>query len=217
VLAAAPDARAEARCTSTLALPPTTGRRTTKREHLDPAQLRRRVESRVISYQVELAELARAARRVDVMTTSPSDSTVSGAMQARVPLRLELRRVGLPGHVDGAWWPQTRALRVEAADLVDHFPPEVGRVNRLLFSRPDWDDGVVDGRGVRRIQAARGPVKVGSFPRDDTHQMILSMASGRQLRLLVIPSNAEGSEARRLLEASSDETPSGRSTALDHT
>jgi hypothetical protein len=93
----------------------------------------------------------------------------------------------------------------------------VGRINRLLFSRPDWDDGVVDGRGLRRIHAARGPVKVGSFPGDDTHQMVLTMASGRQLRLLVIPSNAEDSEAHRLLKASSEEAPSGGSTARDET
>jgi hypothetical protein len=128
-----------------------------------------------------------------------------------------MRPAGVAGQVDGGWWPQSRDLRVEAADLVDHFPLEVGRINRLLFSRPDWDDGVVDGRGLRRIHAARGPVKVGSFPGDDTHQMVLTMASGRQLRLLVIPSNAEDSEAHRLLKASSEEAPSGGSTARDET
>jgi hypothetical protein len=126
------------------------------------------------------------------MTTSPNASTAPDAVPARVPLRLELSPPGSPGDVDGEWWPQSRQLHVEAADLVDHFPPEVGRINRLLFSRPDWDDGMVDGRGLRRIQAARGPVKVGSFPRDDTRRMILSMASGRQLRLLVVPSDAAG-------------------------
>jgi Family of unknown function (DUF5994) len=119
--------------------------------------------------------------------------------------------------VDGGWWPQSRDLRVEAADLVDHFPPEVGRINRLLFSRPDWDDGVAEGRGLRRIQAARGPVKVGSFPRDDTHQMVLSMASGQQLHLLVVPPATDDSEAGSLLESSSEKAPSGRWSALDRT
>jgi hypothetical protein len=128
-----------------------------------------------------------------------------------------MRPGAVPGHVDGGWWPQSRDLRVEAADLVDHFPPEVGRINRLLFSRPDWDDGVAEGRGLRRIQAARGPVKVGSFPRDDTHQMVLSMASGQQLHLLVVPPATDDSEAGSLLEASSEEAPSGRWSALDRT
>ena len=150
------------------------------------------------------------------MTTSPRSGTSSSATP-RVALRLELRPLPVPGYVDGAWWPQSRDLQTEAADLVDHFPVEVGRVNRLLFSRPDWDDGVIGGRGLRRIQAARGPVKTGSFPSDDTHQMVLSMASGRMLRLLVIASNTGASEARRLLQESSAEAPSGRSTTTDRT
>jgi hypothetical protein len=119
--------------------------------------------------------------------------------------------------VDGGWWPQSRDLQVEAADLVDHFPVEAGRINRLLFSRPDWDDGVIEGRGLRRIQAARGPVKVGSFPSDDTHQMVLTMASGRLLRLLVVSSDTGAAEANRLLQESSAEAASGRSTAIDRT
>ncbi len=146
------------------------------------------------------------------MTTSPRSPADSTAIATRFPLRLEMRPAGVSGQVDGGWWPQSRDLRVEAADLVDHFPLDVGRINRLLFSRPDWDDGVVDGRGLRRIHAARGPVKVGSFPGDDTHQMVLTMASGRQLRLLVIPSSADDSEAHRLLKASSTQTPSGRAS-----
>lgn len=151
------------------------------------------------------------------MATSPIVSTASDAVPARVPLRLELRPTGVPGLVDGGWWPQSRELGIEAADLVDHFPPAVGRINRLLFSRPDWDDGVAEGRGLRRVQAARGPVKVGSFPGDDTHQMVLTMASGRQLRLLVVPPNAHDSEAQRLLNASSWEAPTEPSAALDRT
>ncbi len=138
-------------------------------------------------------------------------------MLERVPLRLELRPLGIPGHVDGGWWPQSRDLQIEAADLVDHFPSDVGRINRLLFSRPDWDDGVIEGRGLRRIQAARGPVKVGSFPNDDTHQVVLTMASGRLLRLLVVSSDTRESEANRLLQKSAAEAPSGRSTATDRT
>jgi len=92
-----------------------------------------------------------------------------------------------------------------------------GRINRLLFSRPDWDDGVVDGRGLRRIHAARGPVKVGSFPSDDTHQMVLTMASGARMRLLVVPWDTSDDEARRVLRASSTEAPDGRATATDRT
>jgi hypothetical protein len=52
------------------------------------------------------------------------------------------------GHLGGVWWPQSRDIQVEAADLVDHFSDQVGRIDRLLFSRPDW--------GQRRFRRPRG-------------------------------------------------------------
>ncbi len=133
------------------------------------------------------------------MTTSPTIH--STAPTVREPLRLRLGHPTGANHVDGAWWPQSRDLQAEAADLVDNFPPEVGRINRLLFSRPDWDSPTVDGRGVARIRARRGWVKVGSFPSDDTHLMVLSMASGQRLRLVVVPSDTAPGEGERRVRA----------------
>jgi hypothetical protein len=106
--------------------------------------------------------------------------------------------------VDGVWWPQSRNLQTEAADLVDNLPVAAGRINRLLFSRPDWDDAVVGGRGARKVQTGRGPVKMGSFPSDDTQLMILTMASGQRLRLDVVPSDTEPVEARARIDAIDD-------------
>jgi hypothetical protein len=120
-------------------------------------------------------------------------------MTDAVGLRLRLSDSPVPGRADGAWWPRSRDLQQEAADLVDHFPTESGRVNRLLFSRPDWDDSTQAGHGVRKIEAARGPVKVGSFPSDDTHLMILTLASGQRLKLVVIPSDTPAAEGVRRL------------------
>lgn len=99
----------------------------------------------------------------------------------RHPLRLQLAE--LPGRaaLDGGWWPQSRDIDVELADLVDRFPAVIGRVDRALYSRPDWDTQ------PRSIRVARGRLKTGSFPRDDTHLMILSMSTQTQLRLLVVP------------------------------
>jgi uncharacterized protein DUF5994 len=114
------------------------------------------------------------------------------------------------GHIGGVWWPQSRDLQVEAADLVDHFPEQVGHIDRLLFSRPDWDNPVINGRGVRRIQARRGPVRVGSFPSDDTHLMILLLASGRRVSLKVIASTTDPVNAHRqfrALDAGDDSGP----------
>lgn len=135
------------------------------------------------------------------MTTSPTTPLSPPSPSGRVPLRLRLRDTASADLVGGAWWPQSRDLQVEAADLVDHLPVSAGYVDRLLFSRPDWDNPVVDGRGVRRIRASRGVVKVGSFPSDDTQLMVLALAGGRRLRLRVIPSDTDPAEADRLLQA----------------
>ncbi|QWF20919.1 hypothetical protein KM427_18425 [Nocardioides sp. LMS-CY] len=151
------------------------------------------------------------------MTTSPRIPTA--VAPTRSPLRLHLE-ASADGRTDGTWWPQSRDLQSEAADLVDRFPVEAGYINRLLFSRPDWDDSSAEGRGVRRIQARRGPVKVGSFPRDDTHLMVLSMSTGERLRIEVIPSATEAAEGARLMRGGRPvSTPTGAdritSTSMD--
>jgi hypothetical protein len=112
----------------------------------------------------------------------------------------------------GGHSPET--LQTEAADLVDHFPGLVGRVSRLLFSVPDWD-AASDAPSIRRIQAARGAVKVGSFPSDDTHVMIVTMSSGQRLRLLVVPADTEpGLAARAMQQAADDRNSEGAGTLL---
>jgi hypothetical protein len=84
--------------------------------------------------------------------------------------------------LDGGWWPQSRDLAVELADLTDHFPPELGRIQRAVFSPPDWDPA------PRRIPVGRGGfLEVGSFPADDTHVVILRTSDRLTLRVLVVP------------------------------
>jgi hypothetical protein len=84
--------------------------------------------------------------------------------------------------LDGGWWPQSRDLAVELADLTDHFPPELGRIQRAVFSPPDWDPA------PRRIPVGRGRfLKVGFLPGDDTHVIILSTSDRLTLRVLVVP------------------------------
>ncbi len=122
------------------------------------------------------------------MTTLDKSSRPS-----RQPLRL---RMGEPGKqpLDGGWWPQSRDLTTELGDLVDHFPAELGRVVRVLFSPPDWDDS------PKRVPTARGYVKVGFDPHDDTHVVVLGTSDRQELCILVIPpdmSKAQGNEALR--------------------
>lgn len=134
------------------------------------------------------------------MSTS-SNPIPSTTPRPTEPLRLVLADEASTGRIDGSWWPRSRDLQREARDLVDHFPRDHGLISRLLFSRPDWDNSSKDGRGIRSIRAARGVVKTGSFPSDDTHMMILIMSAGPRLKLLVIASDTPEAEAEERLNA----------------
>jgi len=121
-----------------------------------------------------------------------STSNSSTPLPARQPLRL--RMVEEPGSqpLDGGWWPQSRDLTVELGDLVDNFPAKLGRIVRVLFSPPDWDDA------PKRVPTARGYVKVGFDPHDDTHVVVLTTSDRQELCVLVVPpemSRTKGDEA----------------------
>lgn len=129
---------------------------------------------------------------------------------SRGPLRLRMAARGDGNQVDGGWWPQSRDLAVELADLVDHFPVRLGRIVRALVSPPDWDPA------PRRIPVAGGYVKVGSFPRDDTHLIHLRTSDRTMLRVLVVPpdfTDDQGAEA--LLAAASIEVAHSAGALLD--
>lgn len=123
---------------------------------------------------------------------------------------LRIRMTERPGrdHLDGGWWPQSRDLAVELADLVDHIPAQFGRVVRAVVSPPDWEPA------PRRIPVAGGGhVKVRSSWRDDTHLIHLKTSDRTVLRVLVVPpgfSDDQGDEA--LLAAG---TPGNAHTGAD--
>lgn len=117
-------------------------------------------------------------------TSNGPDIAAQHIASQRVGLRLRLGEHPGRDWLDGGWWPQSRDLAVELADLVEHFPPGYGRVVRALYSPPDWEPT------SRRVPVGAGYVKAGCFPRDDTHLMDLTMLHGsmrRTLRLLVVP------------------------------
>lgn len=131
---------------------------------------------------------------------TPTPETTS-----RAPLRLRLRDAPGLARLDGGWWPQSRDLAVELADLVDHFPAERSRVVRALYSPPDWD------APPRRVPVARGYVKVGFFPRDDTHQIHLRLWDTTTVHLLVVPSGTSQTRGTAAMRAAS--VASGTETA----
>lgn len=129
------------------------------------------------------------------MTTSQTPRTI----RAAEPLRLGLADTFGQGPLDGGWWPRSRDLSVEVADLVDQFPEVRGRIDRLVYSRPDWSTL------EHRVAVARGSVKLGSFPRDDTHTMVLVLATRRTLRLMVVPADTEPGLAAAMLRTAAAE------------
>jgi len=121
--------------------------------------------------------------------TAPNN--VAGS-DGRVPLRLQMTQKPHSHPLDGGWWPQSRYLEVELADLVDHFPTGHGRITRATPSPLDWDDA------PRRVPTASSYIQVGMAPKDDTHVLMLRTSERNELCLLVIPpemSEAQGQEA----------------------
>lgn len=125
------------------------------------------------------------------MTTSSNpDATAS-----RGALRLRLADPAAGRPLDGGWWPHSRQLLVELADLVDNFPPERGRIVRATFSPPDWDDA------PNRVPISRGYVQVGSAPKDDTHVIVLRTSERQELVLLVVPPDMSEAQGEAALQA----------------
>jgi hypothetical protein len=133
--------------------------------------------------------------------------TTSKATTAPHDLRLDLAAAPGAGVLDGAWWPRSRNLETELADLVDHFPHDAGYITRALFSRPDWLTQ------PRKVKVARGYLKTGSFPRDDTHVLVLRLSTGEQLKVLVVPPETPAIPARDLMSAAV--APTNRRTGPD--
>lgn len=125
------------------------------------------------------------------MATAPSRP--DDVLPPRGPLRLRLQE--RDDRTDGAWWPRSRDLEVEVADLVDHFPDRDVGISRVLVARADWANAVHEHRPLRRIRAARGVVNIGFVARDGSHRVVLMLASGRRLRLRVVPSTTDPAAA----------------------
>jgi hypothetical protein len=105
------------------------------------------------------------------------------------------------GPLDGAWWPRSRDLASELADLVDILPESAGPVVHTTVSPPDWD-GL-----TRDIQREHGRLRVDSFPRDDTHVVLLGTRT-TMLIVMVIPPETPPPQAHAALRwgASSENT-----------
>jgi hypothetical protein len=127
--------------------------------------------------------------------------------EPRGELRLNLVAQPDGQTLDGGWWPYSRDLILEMADLARNFPKERGRIVRAAYSPRDWDTA------PRRVTAGAEIVKLGPAPGEETHEITLETASHEVLTLLVIPpsfTSYQGAEA--LLAAA---TPGNRHHGAD--
>lgn len=126
---------------------------------------------------------------------TPSNGPIpldGGIATGRSPVRLRLSEHAGRDVLDGGWWPRSRDLAVELADLADHFPVQLGRLTRALVSPSDW------GIRPRSVQVARGLVQIGSSPGDDSHLVRLTTSNRTLITLLVVPpelTDYQGEEA----------------------
>lgn len=120
-------------------------------------------------------------------TQNPSPSR-----NVRGDLRLRLLEKPNEESLDGAWWPWSRDLTLEMRSLAAAFPSGLGRITQVGFSRPDWDGT------PRQVDLGTRMLRMGSFPDDDTHVLMVETSDGRRLTLLVVPhtfTDDQGEEA----------------------
>jgi hypothetical protein len=123
--------------------------------------------------------------------------------------RFALRPVFDRGLPDGAWWPESRRLSEQLGELVALWPPEAGRIMRVLYSPPDWDDH------PRSVAVPGRMIKTGSFPRDDSHQLTLSMRDGHRRSITVIPPDTRTQDAEEVLDGVTGAAPGRRTPPGD--
>jgi hypothetical protein len=158
-------------------------------------------QSRTCAIGVTSAPMA--GREADAMT---APQIVSNS-DIHHPLRLRLAAVPNRDRLDGAWWPYSRDLESEMSELVQQFPSTHAPISRAVYSRPDWDTA------PRKVTAGPRVIKVGSFPRDDTHVLIVQLSDRRQLTLLVVPPDFTPGQGEEALLAGS--TAGNRHTATE--
>ena len=122
----------------------------------------------------------------------------------RVAVRLRVAEHPSGDRLDGGWWPQSRDLFVELADLVDHFPAEHGRVVRVLYSPRDWEAEPSNPQtsvGAPEVMARRG----------SQHLVRLETSTGKVMEVLVVPSGMSAGQGEEALLAAA--TPGNTETA----
>jgi hypothetical protein len=127
----------------------------------------------------------------------------------RVPLRLMLSDSPNTGRLDGAWWPQSRDLAVEFADLAGNAPGGIGRIVNVAYSKSFWGQPSPAWLPVGRGRVVRSRTFIGTA---DPDRVLLRLDSHRSLALMVVPPELDEDTAARAMTAAA--SPTNRLSAL---
>lgn len=135
------------------------------------------------------------------MIGTPSPSTpIAREVTPHGRLRLRLDHGFPSGPLDGAWWPWSIDLLAETDDLLKNYPGLLGHVERVLYSRREWND-----QPERLGRLAHPPLLVGMNANDHTHLVALVLRSGQRVHLLVVPPDTDPIRAEALMAAAADD------------
>lgn len=126
------------------------------------------------------------------MTSGPHTRTSTGAATSvadhpRRPLRLRLKPKAPPtGHLDGAWWPQSRDLATELPMLAGVLAVRLGYVTRVAYAMDVWN------AIPRHIELDGRTVRLEGFRSQDANIVHVCGPDRQRSTLLVIPPDATG-------------------------
>jgi hypothetical protein len=120
------------------------------------------------------------------MASVPRRTSLPGEATAT---RLSLKRLApISGYVDGAWWPRSRDLAVEAPLVALAVATRVGPVRQIAFALEAWDPAPRSAE-IDVVGGGHAVMLVG-FASQDPHVVLVTGVSDRTLGLLVVPPEA---------------------------
>ena len=100
-------------------------------------------------------------------------------------------------HLDGAWWPRSRALTTEVPPLLDELHDRVGSVALVGYHSNAWEPVPAE------LNVRGRSVRFQGFTSDNPHTLIVIGTDSRRVALLVVPPDTTGVAADRALSDAS--------------
>lgn len=120
-----------------------------------------------------------------------SGPTISPSTAVRLQLKPEGEQ---SGHLDGAWWPRTSDLDVEAAALIEAVDQRGPRTVRLNYGLAEWT------APHRTVQIGAHKVRLDGFNGRPPHLVHLTDRDATVTTLLVVPADTDEATARQVMD-----------------